>query len=90
VPEASPTSGSSSGWKSIGIPVDIVTGTSMGGLIAGMYATGMTPAEAHQFITAVDWDKSLLAEPNYDQLSFRRKEDRAPTSSASLLGLKNG
>src|SRR5450432_4846727 len=57
------------------IPVDIVTGTSMGGLIAGMYATGMTPAEAHHFITAVDWDKSLRPEPNYDQLSFRRKED---------------
>src|SRR5882762_2925244 len=42
------------------IPVDIVTGTSMGGLIAGMYAMGMTPAEAHHFITAVDWDKTLL------------------------------
>jgi NTE family protein len=72
------------------IPVDIVTGTSMGGLIAGMYATGMTPAEAHQFITAVDWDKSLLAEPNYDQLSFRRKEDRRAYQLGVALGLKNG
>src|SRR5271168_3971826 len=58
------------------IPVDIVTGTSMGGLVAGMYAMGMTPAEAHHFITAVDWDKSLLPEPTYVQLAFRRKEDR--------------
>jgi len=70
------------------IPVDIVTGTSMGGLIAGMYATGMTPAEAHQFITAVDWDKSLLAEPNYDQLSFRRKEDRRALPARRRFGVE--
>jgi len=72
------------------IPVDIVTGTSMGGLIAGMYATGMTPAEAHHFITAVDWDKSLRPEPNYDQLSFRRKEDRRAYQLGVALGLKDG
>lgn len=72
------------------IPVDIVTGTSMGGLIAGMYATGMTPAETHQFITAVDWDKSLLPEPNYDQLAFRRKEDRRAYQLGIALGLKDG
>lgn len=72
------------------IPVDIVTGTSMGGLIAGMYATGMTPAETHHFITAVDWDKSLLPEPNYDQLAFRRKEDRRAYQLGIALGLKDG
>jgi NTE family protein len=72
------------------IPVDIVTGTSMGGLIAGMYATGMTAAEAHHFITAVDWDKSLLPEPNYDQLAFRRKEDRRAYQLGIALGLKDG
>ena len=72
------------------IPVDVVTGTSMGGLIAGMYATGMTPAEAHKFITAVDWDKSLLSEPSYDQLAFRRKEDRRAYQLGIALGLKDG
>jgi NTE family protein len=72
------------------IPVDIVTGTSMGGLIGGMYATGITGAEAHQFITAVDWDKSLRPEPNYDQLSFRRKEDRRAYQLGIALGLKDG
>ena len=72
------------------IPVDIVTGTSMGGLIAGMYAVGMTPAEVHHFIATVDWDKSLLAEPIYDQLAFRRKEDRRAYQLGIALGLKGG
>ena len=72
------------------IPVDVVTGTSMGALIGGMYATGMTPAEAHDFITAVDWDKSLLPEPSYDQLAFRRKEDRRAYQLGIALGLKDG
>jgi len=72
------------------IPVDIVTGTSMGGLIAGMYAVGMTPAEAHHFIATVDWDTSLLPEPSYDQLAFRRKEDRRAYQLGIALGLKGG
>ena len=27
------------------IPIDVIAGTSMGGLIGGAYASGMTPAE---------------------------------------------
>ena len=72
------------------IPVDIVTGTSMGGLIGAMYATGMTATEVHEFISAIDWDKTLLPEPNYDQLAFRRKEDRRSYQLGIPLGLKSG
>ncbi len=72
------------------IPVDIVTGTSMGGLIGGMYATGMTATEAHKFITAIDWDTALLPEPNYDELAYRRKEDRRAYQLGIELGLKHG
>ena len=72
------------------IPTDVITGTSMGGLMAGMYASGMTPAEMHHFISAVDWDKSLLPEPNYDELAFRRKEDRRAYQLGIALGLKHG
>jgi len=79
---ASPTSESSSGSKSTASGRHR-HGHSMGGLIAGMYATGMTPAEAHHFITAVDWDKSLRPEPNYDQLAFAGKKTAVPISSAS-------
>ena len=72
------------------IPVDIVTGTSMGGLIGAMYATGMTAHEAHEFISAIDWDETLLPEADYDQLAFRRKEDHRSYQLGIPLGLKNG
>ena len=35
------------------IPVDCVVGTSMGGLVAGAYATGMSPAEMRAKLDAV-------------------------------------
>src|SRR5258705_4265704 len=40
------------------IPVDIVTGTTMGGLIARMYATRMNSVQAPHFITALQSGKS--------------------------------
>lgn len=39
------------------IPVDYVAGTSMGGLVGGFYATGMTPEEMQQLIEGLDWRK---------------------------------
>ncbi|MFZ0297029.1 MAG: patatin-like phospholipase family protein, partial [Candidatus Sulfotelmatobacter sp.] len=47
------------------IPVDRVAGTSMGSIIAAMYATGMSPDEIQKFAENVDWDEALLPEPTY-------------------------
>src|SRR5437764_14319163 len=41
------------------IPVDYVAGTSMGGLVGGFFATGMSPADMRQLIEHVDWDEIL-------------------------------
>ncbi len=72
------------------VPVDYVAGTSMGALIGSMYATGMSPAEMRRWVEDIDWDQALLAEPSYDQLAFRRKEDRRNYQVGIPLGLKNG
>src|SRR5271165_7401900 len=58
------------------IPVDRIAGTSMGSIVAAMYATGMSPAEIRQFALKVDWDEAFLPEPVYSELSYRRKQDR--------------
>src|SRR5450631_1675578 len=50
------------------IPVDRIAGTSMGGIIAAMYATGMSPAEIQEFALKVDWDAAFLPEPTYTEL----------------------
>ena len=34
----------------------------MGGLVAGAYATGMTPAEIREWMRGIDWDLMFLAD----------------------------
>jgi len=72
------------------IPVDRVAGTSMGSIIGAMYATGMSPAEIEKFAKKIDWDEALLPEPKYEQLSYRRKQDRREFLINAPLGLKHG
>ena len=72
------------------IPVDRIAGTSMGSIIAAMYATGMSPADLQKFAEKIDWDAAFLPEPVYSQLSYRRKEDRRDFLIDARLGLKHG
>ncbi len=73
------------------IPVDYLAGTSMGGLVGGMYATGMTPKEMRAFVDGMDWDAVLSGTPAHDELTFRRKEDRRSyQTEVELGGLRNG
>ncbi len=52
------------------IPIDEVAGTSMGGLVGGFYATGMTPAELKKLIEGVDWNGMLGGATPYEDLSL--------------------
>jgi len=72
------------------IPVDRIAGTSMGSIIGAMYATGMSPAEMKAFAEKINWDRALLPEPAYSQLSYRRKQDRRNFLIEAPLGLKHG
>jgi NTE family protein len=72
------------------IPVDRVAGTSMGSIIAAMYATGMAPEEIKKFAENVDWEDALRSEPTYRQLGYRRKQDRRDYQIEAALGLKHG
>jgi len=58
------------------IPVDYVAGTSMGGLVAGLYATGHNARQMAEFVDAIDWPDTLRINAPFQDLSFRRKEDR--------------
>jgi len=72
------------------IPVDAVAGTSMGSIIGSMYATGMSPAEIQKFAEEIDWDQAFSPEPAYQQISYRRKQDRRSFLVTAPLGLKHG
>ena len=72
------------------IPVDYVAGTSMGGLVGGFYATGMSPEEMQKLIEGLDWRKILGDRTPYEDLSYRRKEDQRAYPNSLIFGLKHG
>src|SRR5215472_4268467 len=72
------------------IPVDYIAGTSMGGLIGGMYAMGYTPEEIRDTVALVNWDAVLYDRIDYDDLAFRRKQDRRSYPNTLAFGLKKG
>ena len=57
------------------IPIDAIAGTSMGALVGGLYASGMTADELEALVQSLDWAGALTDQPARDDLSFRRKQD---------------
>ncbi len=51
-----------------GIPIDMVTGTSMGSIIGGMYAVGYDAQDIENIINSIDWGDILR-----DRLSLRNQ-----------------
>jgi NTE family protein len=72
------------------IPVDYIAGTSMGGLVGGLYATGMPATEIDKFLQGVNWNASLRNELPYRSRSFRRKEDKREYPNDLEFGLRRG
>lgn len=89
--------GSAKGFAHIGvirwleehrIPVDLVSGTSMGGLVGGCYAMGMETTEIYALANEMEWSKVFASVPPYDALNYRRKEDRRDYVVEAQFGRK--
>ncbi|MBE3073068.1 MAG: patatin-like phospholipase family protein, partial [Acidobacteria bacterium] len=65
-------------------------GTSAGGLVGGLYATGMSPAELRSLMTSTDWDLMFHGDSPYALKDFRRKEDARDYPTALEFGLRKG
>jgi NTE family protein len=72
------------------IPVDRITGTSMGSLIGALYATGRSADEIETIATGAELPNIFHLSVDYDQLSYRRREDRRELPGAFEIGLKGG
>ena len=71
------------------IPIDIITGTSMGGLVGGSYATGMTPDEIETMLNGIDWD-AMFGASRFQFVNVRRKRDLRAYPSRLEFGLSKG
>ena len=57
------------------VPVDCIVGTSMGAVIGGLYASGMTPAEIRSELLSADWPDLFNDRPPREKIPFRRKQN---------------
>lgn len=71
------------------IPIDVAAGTSMGALVAGFFATGMSAAELEALLAEMDWDE-LFASSDFQHKNIRRKDDARSYPSRLAFGLKGG
>jgi NTE family protein len=57
------------------IPVDCLVGTSMGAIIGGMYASGMSPEEMQRAMVELNWWSVMKDRTSRRDMMYRRKRD---------------
>jgi NTE family protein len=72
------------------VPIDCIAGTSMGAVVGGLYASGMTAAQIESTMRSVDWQEAFRDAPPRRDLGFRRKQDDRNFLVRLPLGLKHG
>ena len=72
------------------IPVDVVTGTSMGSIIGGLYSLGRSPEDMRQAIEKIDWVDVFNDDAGREEYSYRRKQDDFQFLTKLRLGFKDG
>lgn len=60
-----------------GIPVDFVAGTSMGGLIGGLYSLGYSAIEIDSIVSSIDWNVMMTDNIPMEYYSYKRKQSKS-------------
>jgi NTE family protein len=76
--------------EELNVPIDIVTGTSMGSIVGGLYALGLNAEELETVVNGVDWAKTFQDSPPRGSLPVRRKQEDYGFLLDLKLGIKDG
>ena len=74
----------------LGVHVDAIAGTSMGAVVGGLYASGLSGREIESLMTAVNWSDAFRDRPERKDLNFRRKAEDLNFLVKFPLGLRGG
>ncbi|WP_084536402.1 patatin-like phospholipase family protein [Azospirillum halopraeferens] len=72
------------------IPVDVIAGTSMGSIVGGLYAMGLTANELESLVATIDWADAFADRPERGDRSFRSKSEDYGFLLDLKVGLKDG
>jgi NTE family protein len=56
------------------VPIDFIVGTSMGAVVGGLYAAGLSPSKMEAVLESIDWNDVFRSSPSYIDLSQRRRQ----------------
>ena len=76
--------------REVGIKVDIVTGTSMGSMVGGGYASGYSVEQMQDIILGVDWSEMFAMRADRDEINWRRREDDFKNLGVKEMGIGQG
>ena len=69
------------------IHIDYIAGTSMGAIVGGLYASGMTVDQIDKAYRSIDWADVLNDSPPRQELSMRRKFDQSIFQLDKKIGI---
>jgi NTE family protein len=72
------------------VPIDAIAGTSMGAVVGGLYASGMSAQDIEKLISSVNWQDAFQDRPPRAELGFRRKQDDRNFLVRYALGIRGG
>ncbi len=72
------------------VPVDFIAATSMGAIVGGLSATGMSATEMERRLAAIDWTKMFSDSPPRRDLGIRRKDEDERYPIPLELGFRDG
>lgn len=72
------------------IPIDCVAGTSMGALVGGLYASGMSVDDMEELVVSTDWKRLFDDSIERPERSFRRKQDDREGLATIGVGIRDG
>jgi NTE family protein len=72
------------------IPVDAIAGTSMGAVVGGLYASGMSAKDIDSLMRSIDWNIAFRDRPARNTINFRRKQDDREFLVRIPLGIQGG
>lgn len=69
------------------IPIDYIVGTSMGSIVGGLYAIGLSPEEIERGVDGISWNKVFNDFAYREYRVFRRKKDDFDFFNIHRVGL---
>ncbi len=72
------------------VPFDVIVGTSMGALVGGVYASGLSLQEMESRVTSVDWNELFVDDSPRKLWPARRKQESLRPTWEFTIGLRDG